>query len=56
MLKQLHYILGDGFRAGLQDYFKQHAWGNTTIEDFLRSMDAHNEVFFSFFYCNEQQQ
>ena len=33
MLKQLVAFIGaDGFRDGMRDYFRTHAWGNTTLE------------------------
>lgn len=38
-LKQLHYYLGDdGFRQGLQSYFKEFAFKNTTRADFMRHL------------------
>lgn len=40
VLKQLVAFIGpDGFRAGMQDYFQTHAWGNTTLEDFLAALE-----------------
>lgn len=27
------------FAAGMQHYFKEHPWSNTTIGDFLRSIE-----------------
>lgn len=35
-LKQLHALVGpEAFRDGLRLYFRRHAWGNTTLADFL---------------------
>ena len=39
VLKQLRASLGaTGFREGLRLYFRRHAWGNTTIGDFLGAL------------------
>jgi aminopeptidase N len=39
VLKQLHATLGDdAFVRGLQGYFARHAFGNTTIDDFLSAL------------------
>ena len=41
VLKQLIAFLGeDAFVAGLRTYFTEHAWGNTTLDDFLRHLSA----------------
>ena len=41
VLKQLAAYVGeDAFVAGLRDYFARHAWGNTTLEDFLGAIGA----------------
>jgi aminopeptidase N len=41
LLKQLVAIVGmDGFKRGMQYYFKKFQWGNTTIEDFLLSLQS----------------
>lgn len=40
VLKQLVAFLGaDGFREGMRDYFRTHAWGNTTLADFLAALE-----------------
>ena len=40
VLKQLVAFLGaDGFRDGMRDYFRTHAWGNTTLSDFLSALE-----------------
>ncbi len=40
VLKQLVAFLGaDGFREGMRDYFRTHAWGNTTLTDFLAALE-----------------
>ena len=40
VLKQLVAFLGeDGFRDGMRDYFRTHAWGNTTLADFLAALE-----------------
>lgn len=39
VLKQLTAYLGeDSFREGLRLYFQRHAWGNTTLQDFLAAL------------------
>ena len=39
VLKQLVAAIGpEGFRAGVQQYFKSYAWGNTTLAQFLGSL------------------
>lgn len=41
VLKQLVLVVTmDGFKAGMQHYFKKHAWGNTTIGDFLSAIEV----------------
>jgi aminopeptidase N len=41
VLKQLIVFLGeDAFIAGLRTYFAEHAWGNTTLDDFLRHLST----------------
>ena len=41
VLKQLAALVGDeAFTQGLQDYFAQHAWGNTTLEDLVDAVGA----------------
>ncbi len=40
VLKQLvAYVGRDAFREGLRSYFRTHAWGNTTIGDFLAELE-----------------
>ena len=40
VLKQLVAVVGpDGFRNGMRHYFKTHAWGNTTLADFLGALE-----------------
>jgi aminopeptidase N len=40
VLKQLVATIGrDGFRAGIQAYFRRHAWGNATLADFLSALE-----------------
>ncbi|HWH32858.1 MAG TPA: aminopeptidase N [Egibacteraceae bacterium] len=40
VLKQLVAWVGrEGFVEGLRDYFRRHAFGNTTLEDFLGALD-----------------
>ncbi|MFI7586893.1 aminopeptidase N [Spongisporangium articulatum] len=40
VLKQLvHWVGQDAFDAGLREYFKQHAWGNTTLADLLGHLE-----------------
>jgi aminopeptidase N len=39
VLKQLLAYIGDtAFRDGLRRYFRKHAWGNATLEDFLAAL------------------
>ena len=41
VLKQLvAYVGREPFTAGLRAYFAKHAWGNTTLEDLLRELEA----------------
>lgn len=45
MLKNLHKIIGaDAFREGMRTYFKKHAWGNTTLADFLAALQTATDV------------
>jgi aminopeptidase N len=38
-LKQIHYYLGEeGFKKGLQIYFKRHANTNTELKDFIKAL------------------
>jgi aminopeptidase N len=40
VLRQLvAYVGQDGFLAGCRDYFERHAWGNTTLADFLAALE-----------------
>ena len=40
VLKQLVAFIGaDGFRDGMRDYFRTHAWGNTTLSEFLAALE-----------------
>jgi aminopeptidase N len=40
-IKQLVAAIGtEGFRAGMQRYFKRHEYGNTTLEDWLDDLGA----------------
>lgn len=45
-LKQVYNIIGnDAMRSGLHKYFSKHAWGNTTLPDFVNCMaEAHRET------------
>jgi aminopeptidase N len=39
-LKQFYKVVGyDTFKAGLHTYFARHAWGNTTLPDFVNALD-----------------
>lgn len=39
LLKQLVHVVGmNGFKEGMRYYFQKHAWGNTTIHDFLAAL------------------
>ena len=41
VLKQLvAYVGREPFTAGLRAYFAKHAWGNTTLEDLLKELEA----------------
>jgi aminopeptidase N len=41
VLRQLAAYLGrDAFFAGIRSYFARHAWGNATLADLLRSLEA----------------
>lgn len=41
VLKQLvAYVGREPFTAGLRAYFAKHAWGNTTLQDLLRELEA----------------
>jgi aminopeptidase N len=40
VLKQLMYFVGeDTFSRGMSAYFAEHAWGNTTLDDLVRSLE-----------------
>jgi aminopeptidase N len=40
-IKQLAYTLGPtAFRDGVRRYFQQHAWGNTTLADFMAALQT----------------
>ncbi|MGI5486551.1 aminopeptidase N [Microtetraspora malaysiensis] len=40
VLKQLVAYVGlDNFLAGVRDYFNEHAWGNTTLQDLLTALE-----------------
>ena len=40
VIKQLVAAIGpEGFRAGMRHYFHTHAWGNTTLEEFLAALE-----------------
>ncbi len=40
VLKQLVAYVGlDNFLAGVRDYFNEHAWGNTTLQDLLSALE-----------------
>lgn len=40
VLKQLVAYVGlENFLAGVRDYFAEHAWGNTTLQDLLRALE-----------------
>ncbi len=40
VLKQLMYFVGeDTFSAGMSAYFAKHAWGNTTLDDLVHSLE-----------------
>ena len=41
VLKQLvAYVGEDAFVTGLRSYFTEHAWGNTTLDDLIRALEA----------------
>ncbi|GIW12668.1 MAG: hypothetical protein KatS3mg062_0107 [Tepidiforma sp.] len=41
VLKQLVAAVGlEGFREGMREYFRRHAWGNATLEDFLSAIES----------------
>ena len=41
VLKQLSAYVGeDAFLEGLRGYFRDHAWGNTTLEDFIDAVGS----------------
>jgi aminopeptidase N len=41
VLKQLvHWVGQDAFDEGLRQYFRKHAWGNTTLADLMAELEA----------------
>jgi aminopeptidase N len=41
VLRQLQYFIGeDVFRDGIRKYFKQHAFKNTTLDDFIGALES----------------
>ncbi|MGV3590793.1 MAG: aminopeptidase N [Gammaproteobacteria bacterium] len=41
VLKQLPYFIGEeNFRIGVRNYLQKHAWGNTTLDDFVGELAA----------------
>jgi len=45
VLRQLASFLGrESFLAGIRAYFAEHAWGNATLADLLRAMEASSGV------------
>jgi len=41
VLKQLAHLVGyENFRTGVSNYLKQHAYGNTTLQDFIDAQSA----------------
>jgi aminopeptidase N len=39
LIKQLIFLMGwETFCDGLKIYFSKHAWGNTTLEDFIGAL------------------
>ena len=44
VLKQLVAAIGmNGFREGMRLYFKEYAWGNTTLDEFLGALERGSE-------------
>lgn len=42
VMKQLRYFMTDeAFKAGVQSYFRTHAYKNTTLVDFIAALQAH---------------
>lgn len=45
VLNQLsHYIGEENFRLGVSAYLKQHAWGNTQLDDFIGALSAQSGI------------
>lgn len=45
VLNQLsHYIGREDFRLGVSNYLKQHAWGNTELDDFMTALSQQSRI------------
>ena len=45
VLKQLQHLVGaDDYRRGIASYMKEHAWGTTTLDDFIRHQEKSSGV------------